>query len=69
MSSTLKILDREYSFTPVDKGLNYIIAQEFKEVFIDVFEISCNGNKIIAEKVDAINGDPVIKINTQYGDR
>lgn len=65
MSSTLKILDREHSYTPTDKGLNYIIAQEFKEIFIDVFEINCGANKIIAEKVDSINGDPVIKIDTQ----
>jgi hypothetical protein len=65
VSSTLKILDREHSYTPTDKGLNYIIAQEFKEIFIDVFEINCGANKIIAEKVDSINGDPVIKIDTQ----
>ena len=66
MNNTVKILDREYSFIPSDKGLNYIIANEFKEIFIDIFEISCNGNKLIAEKVDSINGDPVIKITTQF---
>lgn len=66
MSSTLKILDREYSFIPSDKGLNYILANEYKEIFIDIFEITCGVNKLIAEKVDAINGDPVIKINTQF---
>jgi len=69
VSSALKILDREYSYIPTDKGLNYIIAQEFKEIFIDVFEINCGANKIIAEKVDSINGDPVIKIDTQYGNQ
>ena len=66
MSNIVKILDREYSFIPSDKGLNYIIANEFKEIFIDIFEISCNDNKIIAEKVDSINGDPVIKIATHF---
>jgi len=66
VSSTLKILDREYSFIPSDKGLNYIFTNEYKEIFIDIFEITCGGNKLIAEKVDTINGDPVIKINTQF---
>jgi hypothetical protein len=66
VSNIVKILDREYSFIPSDKGLNYIIANEFKEIFIDIFEISCNNNKLIAEKVDSINGDPVIKIATQF---
>lgn len=66
MSDTLKILDIDFAFIPADKGLNYIICKEFKEVFFDIFEINCSGNKIIAEKVDSLNGDPVLKIATEY---
>lgn len=66
MSDTLKILDIDFAFIPADKGLNYIICKEFKEVFFDIFEINCGGNKIIAEKVDSLNGDPVLKIATEY---
>jgi hypothetical protein len=66
VSDTLKILDTNFAFIPTDKGLNYIICKEFKEVFFDIFEINCGGNKIIAEKVDDLSGDPVLKITTEY---
>jgi hypothetical protein len=66
VSDTLKILDTDFAFIPADKGLNYIICKEFKEVFFDIFEINCGGNKIIAEKVDDLSGDPVLKIATEY---
>lgn len=66
MSDTLKILDIDFAFIPADKGLNYIICKEYKEVFFDIFEINCNGNKIIAEKVDDLSGDPVVKVTTEY---
>jgi len=66
VSDKLKILDTNFAFIPTDKGLNYIICKEFKEVFFDIFEINCGGNKIIAEKVDDISGDPVLKLTTEY---
>lgn len=68
MRDTLKLLDIDFEFIPADKGLNYIICKEFKEVFLGVYELECGGKKVIAECIDTINGDPVVKLRTTLGD-
>lgn len=66
MSNTLKLLESTFSYIPTDKGLNFIVCKEFKETFLNVYEIAIAGKHIIAECVDTIDNSPVIKLNVEY---
>ncbi len=66
MSNTLKLLESTFSYIPADKGLNFIVCKEFKETFLNVYELVLAGKHIIAECVDTIDNSPVIKINIEY---
>ena len=61
MSSTLKILNKDFPFIPTDKGVNLLVCKEFKEVFLGVYELECHGTKLIAESV----GDD-IKLDVEF---
>jgi len=69
VSNTLKLLESTFSYIPADKGLNFIVCKEFKETFLNVYELVIAGKNIIAECVDTIDSNPVIKINVEYNDK
>jgi len=66
VSNTLKLLESTFSYIPTDKGLNFIVCSEFKETFLNVYELVIAGKHIIAECVDTIDNSPIIKLNIEY---
>jgi hypothetical protein len=62
VDNVVKIFDNTLKYIPSDKGLNYIICEEYNEVFFGVYQVTINGVKFIGEGVDTIKGSPVIKI-------
>jgi hypothetical protein len=62
VDNVVKIFDNTLEYIPSDKGLNYIICDDYSEVFFGVYHVTINGAKFIGEGVDTIKGSPVIKI-------
>ncbi len=62
MDNVVKIFDNTLEYIPSDKGLNYIICDDYSELFFGVYHVTINGAKFIGEGVDTIKGSPVIKI-------
>jgi len=62
VDNVVKIFDNTFEYIPSDKGLNYIVCNEYSEIFFGVYQVIVNGVKFIGEGVDTIKGSPIVKI-------
>lgn len=65
----MRLFSEEVATTSSNSPLNVIQVQDFSEIFFGVYEIEINNNKYPVEKISEHDGDPVVSIPVEMGDK
>jgi len=65
----MRLFSEEVKITSSNSPLNILQVKDFQEVFFGVFEVQINENKYVAEKISEENGNPIVSILVEEGNK
>jgi len=65
----MRLFSEEVKITSSNSPLNILQVKDFQEVFFGVFEVQINEKKYVAEKISEENGNPIVSILVEEGNK